>query len=204
MEKILSLVRENPGEVTLVTLAPLTNIALAIQKDPVTMRKVKDIVMMGGAIHVAGNKNRVAEFNIFVDLDAAEIVFNFPVEKTLVPLNACNDVLFSLEDFKKIRDKNLRAVLLKMMKPYIKNIKKDVGVEAALMYDPLTVFYLLNKKACQTYRDNVLVETKGEITRGMTVVDKRTISDGAVPNILIVSSISVPEFRKTFLRVLSR
>jgi len=111
VEKIISIIKENPEEVTIVTLGPLTNIASAIQKDPSTMKKVKEIVTMGGAINVAGNKNRVAEFNVFVDPDAAKIVFDFPVKKTLVPLDACNHVQLSLQDFKAIKNEKVRNVL---------------------------------------------------------------------------------------------
>ena len=203
VDKIISLVKENPGKITLVTLGPLTNIAQAIQKDPVSMGKMKDIVTMGGAINVPGNKNRVAEFNIFVDPDAAEIVFNFPGKKTLVPLDACNRIQLTQQDFRAIKNKQCREVLLKMVKPYIKNLTKDAGVKAALMYDPLTVFYLLNKKACRTYKDNIQVETKGEITRGMTVVDKRRVADGLQPNITIVTDVSQIKCRKTFIDILS-
>src|SRR5205085_2809395 len=75
VEKILSIVKENPNEITIVTIGPLTNIAAAILKDPETMKKIKEIVIMGGAVKVPGNKNRVAEFNIFVDPEAADVVF---------------------------------------------------------------------------------------------------------------------------------
>lgn len=204
VEKIISLVEENPNEITIVTLGPLTNIAKAIQKYPETMKKVTEIVIMGGAINVAGNKNRVAEFNLFVDPDAAKIVFDFPIKKTLIPLDACNQVQFTLQDFKAIKNIKLREILIKMMKPYIKNITKDVGVKAALMYDPLTVFYLLNRKACRSYNDNVQVETKGEITRGMTIIDKRVVTDGLKPNITIVTNINQLKFYNTFINLLSK
>lgn len=201
--KIISLVKNNPEEVTLVTLGPLTNIALAIKKNPKVMSQVKEIIMMGGAINVPGNKNRVAEFNIFVDPDAARNVFDFPVKKTLVPLDACNHVQLDLNDFNQVKNIELRNVLLKMVKPYINNLELDTGVKAALMYDPLTVFYLLDNSSI-VYDENVQVETKGEITRGMTVVDKRQIKDIAKPNVTIVNSFSQTRFRRTFIDILSK
>lgn len=202
-EKIIEIVKNNPNETTIVTLGPLTNIAKAILKDRETMEKVKEIVIMGGAINVPGNKNRVAEFNIFVDPEAAEIVFNFPVKKTIVPLDACNNVQFQLKDFKKIKNKNLREILIQMNKPYIRNLEKDAGIKAALMYDPLTIFYLLEKDACRTNEDNVQIETKGEITRGMTVVDKRKITDGLKPNLTIANYINENRFRERFIDTLN-
>lgn len=204
VEKIIYLVKENPKEITLVTLAPLTNIAMAILKDPEAMRGVKEIIIMGGAINVAGNKNRVAEFNIFVDPDAAKIVFDFPVEKTLIPLDACNCIQLTLQDFKEIKDIKLKEVLQKMVKPYIEKLAKNARIKAAIMYDPTTVFYLLDSKACKTYRDNVQVETEGNVARGMTVIDKRAVTDGAKPNMTIVTHISQAKFRDSFISTLNK
>lgn len=204
VEKIISVIRANPGEITLVTLGPLTNIATAILKDSKTMLKIKEIISMGGAIKVAGNKNRVAEFNIFVDPDAAKIVMNFPVKKTLVPLDACNHVELTLANFKQIQNKFLREPLLKMVKPYIANLRKDAGVNVALMYDPLTIFYLLSPKSCRTKDYNIQIETKGEYTRGMTVADLRIVKDVQQPNCTIVEYIESSDFKRTFIHELSR
>lgn len=201
--KILTIVKANPDRVTIVALGPLTNIAQAILKDPITMMKVKEIVIMGGAVKVPGNKNRVAEFNIYVDPEAASIVFSFPVRKTLVPLDACNRVKLSLQDFKTIKNIKLRTVLLKVVKPYIKNIAKDEGVRAAMMYDPLTVYYLLNPKVAKVYRCNIAVETKGELTRGMTVADLR-IKPQEKENITVVDYISEVDFKNDFIQILSK
>lgn len=203
VDQILSLVRENPNEVTIVTLGPLTNIALAIQKDPETMTLLKEIVSMGGAIDVAGNKNRVAEFNIFVDPEAADIVMRFPVKKTLIPLDACNHVLLQLEDIAAIKDDRLRNLLNKMLIPYIANLEKDVGITGALMYDPLTIFYLLQPSSCRVVMQHVLIETKGDITRGMTVVDKRKVGYGLEPNTKIVKYIESKDFITCFIDTLN-
>lgn len=203
VDQMLRLIKSNPNEVTVVTLGPLTNVALAIQKAPETMMLVKEIVSMGGAIDVAGNKNRVAEFNIFVDPEAADIVMRFPVKKTLVPLDACNHVLMQLQDVECIKDDPLRGLLNKMLAPYIANLEKDTGEKGALMYDPLTIFYLLQPASCQTETQSVLVEAKGEITRGMTVVDKRKVNDGADTNATVVTNIESQDFIDCFIKALS-
>jgi len=203
VDRILNLVKSNPNEITIVTLGPLTNIALAIQKDPKTMRLVKKIVSMGGAINVAGNKNRVAEFNIFVDPEAADVVMRSPIKKTLVPLDACNHVLMQLHDVARINDDASRELLNKMLVPYIANLEKDTGEKGALMYDPLTVFYLLRPTSCQVEEQNVQIETKGEITRGMTVVDRRKVTDGAMKNTTVVMNIESQDFIDCFTETLS-
>jgi inosine-uridine nucleoside N-ribohydrolase len=203
VEKILSTIENGPEKLTLVALGPLTNIAKAIEKSPKIMSKLKEIVIMGGAIRVPGNKNRFGEFNIFVDPDAAEIVFNSDIKKILVPLDACNHVKLTLEDFEQIQNKSLREPILSMVKPYIENISTDEGVKAALMYDPLTVYSLINPKACKGKNYNVLVEVKGELTRGMTVADLRKISKD-VPNIYVIETISENDFKKDFIDCLSK
>jgi inosine-uridine nucleoside N-ribohydrolase len=202
-EQILRIVKQNPKGVTIVTLGPLTNIARAMQKDPKTMRLVKQIVSMGGAIETAGNKNRVAEFNIFVDPEAADIVVRFPVPKVMIPLDACNHIRMTLTDFKQIRDSMLRPLLVKMMHPYIANLHKDAGIEAALMYDPLTVFYLLQPRSCQTKAYNIQIETTSELTRGMTVADRRAVTDGLAPNATVVINIPAKAFVNRFIGTLN-
>lgn len=204
VSQILRLVRENPGELTIVTLGPLTNIAEAIIREPDTMREVRQIVSMGGAIAVPGNMNRVAEFNIYVDPEAADIVLRFQgVPKTLVPLDACNHVQMSLADFEQIKDSALRTLLGDMMRPYIANLLQDTGIEAALMYDPLTVFFLLRPESCQTKPYNVQIETQSELTRGMTVADRRKVTDQVTPNTIVVTNINATDFVDKFIGVLN-
>jgi len=201
-QKIIEIAGSNPGKITLIALGPLTNVAKAMLKNPEAMRKLKQVVIMGGAIRAPGNKNRVAEFNVFVDPEAADIVFRFPVKKTLVPLDACNDVRMLLNDFKRIRDADLRKPILAMMKPFISGILKDEGVNAALMYDPLTVYALMNPDACRKKGYDIRVETKGEVTRGMTVAELRKGKAGEA-NVEVVEKISAKAFKKDFVICLS-
>lgn len=201
VEKILELI-QSEDDISIIALWPLTNIARAILQDPDTFLKVKELIIMGGAIRVPGNKNRVAEFNIFVDPEAADIVFQFPIKKTIVPLDACNDIQLQLSDFEQIQW-DLRDPLIAMMKPYIQNIWDNEGTYAALMYDPLTVYYVLNPENCDTEVLDILVETKWELTRGMTVADLRNKPEKNNP-INVVRSILSEEFTRDFIDILSR
>jgi purine nucleosidase len=203
VEKILELVDANPGEITLVALGPLTNVAQAIRTNPQAMSHVREIAMMGGAIQVPGNMNRVAEFNFFVDPEAAAIVFRFPVAKTIVPLDACNQVRFSLSDLDAVTDRPLRDMLVEMLEPYIRRIAADEGGETAPLYDPLTVYYLLRPETCETYRCPVAIETEGFLTRGMSVADLRARPEEEA-NTTVVASVDESAFRKCFFETLNR
>lgn len=198
--KIIEIAKTNPN-ITIIALGPLTNIAKAIRKDPETMRTIKEIIIMGGAIAVAGNKNRVAEFNMFVDPEAADIVFRFPIKKTLVPLDACNQVDLTLDDFKKIKNPKISRAVLSMMQPYIKNLEKIDGIKNAIMYDPLTVFTALFPNKVKSEKFDLAVETCGNQTRGMTVPEYRP--KYRKNNIEVAMDISKTAFIEYFIKMLS-
>lgn len=157
---IISVIENNSGEITLVALGPLTNIANAIKENPGSVKKLKELVIMGGAIDVKGNITEFAEFNFFVDPEAAEIVLNFPVKKTIVPLDVCNKIFLTLNDFKKIRDPNIRKPVLIMMSSYIDNMFQYHGIKHAIMFDPLTIYYLLRPNL-KTEKYNLVIEKEG-------------------------------------------
>jgi purine nucleosidase len=94
-ELIPETARQYPGEMTLIALAPLTNLALGLQKDPQGMRQLREVVIMGGAVRTSGNITPYAEFNIFVDPLAAKIVFASGMPITLVPLDVTHQVSLS-------------------------------------------------------------------------------------------------------------
>lgn len=203
VEKIIELVKKNPNEITLITLGPLTNIALAIQRNPSVMRKVKEIISMGGTIRVAGNKNRVAEFNFFVDPEAAKIVFDFPAKKVLIPLDICNKIRLSISDFEKIKNITLKDNLLKMVVPFSRNTKKNEGPSGVMMYDVLAVFSFLKPELTMTNNYDIRIETEGELTRGMSVADLRVRSEKN-ENTQVVEKIPKDIFKRYFIDVLSR
>lgn len=202
IEKIIEVIAQSPGQITLISLGPLTNIAQVILQAPEICRETKELVIMGGAIRAPGNKNRVAEFNIYVDPEAADIVFKSDIKKVIVPLDACNEVWMNVQHFQQIKDSNLRDFLLLMIHQYVNNISKKAGEKKALMYDPLTVYYLLNPEACEIEEHDVLIETKGEVTRGMTVSDLRGNAI-VTPNVNIVKKINSSAFIDDFIKILS-
>lgn len=201
VEEIIEIVRKNPNKVTLVTIGPETNIAKAFLKDPKLPKLVKQIIIMGGAINVPGNKSRVAEFNFFVDPDAADIVFTAPIKKILIPLDVCNTMPLFLKDFQKIKGK-LRRPVIAMMKKFIKGIAKFENFKGALVYDALAAYFLVNPQAFKLEKMDIKIETEGKLTAGMSVADKRGWGEKC-PNVNVVTKINRKSFVKDFIRILS-
>lgn len=202
-EKIVEIVRSFPGEVTVLTLGPLTNLAQAFQLDPELPMLIDEVVMMGGAINVPGNKNRVAEFNFFVDPDAAAIVFDSNVSKTLVPLDACNDVVLQMSDFEGIKNSELKSVLLPMMNHFIIGLMKNEGTNGILVYDALAAYFLFNPDAFVIEPMDIEIESKGEHTFGMCVVEKRKYRKIS-PNVLVAKQVEQRIFREDFFIILNQ
>lgn len=200
-DKIIEIVRANPGKVSIVTIGPETNLAKAFIKDPGLSKLIKQVVIMGGAIDVPGNKSRVAEFNLFVDPDAAKIVFNAPVKKVMVPLDVCNVMPLFMEDFQKINGK-LRKPTLSMMKQFIKGIAKFENFKGVLVYDALATYFLINPKAYTLEKMDIRIETGGELTEGMSVAEKRTWGEKNF-NVDLVTKIDRKAFTKDFIKIMS-
>ena len=201
-ERIVSLVESFP-EIILIALGPLTNIAAAIRLNSEIMKKVKKLVIMGGAINVEGNKNRVAEFNMFIDPEAAEIVLNFSIKKVFVPLDVCNTAPLFPEDLERINNPPLKETLKKILWPYMdKLFERENGIKAALMYDPLTMYYLINPDAFTLKSYDLRIETQGNLTRGMTVPERR-IKMLKENNVEVAMAVSAEAFKEDFIAILS-
>lgn len=202
-EKIIEIVRANPNQVSLLIIGPQTNIADAFIKDPELPSLVNELVIMGGAISVPGNKNRVAEFNIFVDPEAADIVFKAKVKKTIIPLDICNDVYLLLSDFERLKGSKVYLPIMSMMEEYISGIEKFENTTGALMYDPLAAYYLINPKAYETVEMDIKIETVSELTRGMTVAEKRIWGDKNY-NVNVVTKVDREKFVSDFINILKK
>ncbi len=199
--RIKDLLEKKPHQITILTLGPLTNIAQLFLKYPHVVSLIKELVIMGGAINVAGNKNRVAEFNLFVDPEAADIVFKASVKKILVPLDPCNNVILGLDTFESLKGSSLYLPLTSMMSHFIAGIEIEEGVKGALVYDALAAYYLLNPKAYTLEKMDIVIETKGEHTSGMTVAEKR-LAKQKVTNTEVVTSIDRNTFVKDLIKYL--
>jgi len=182
---ILDLVKRHPHQITIVAIGPLTNVARALQKEPKTMKKVKEIIAMGGAFQVAGNQGSVAEFNMYVDPDAAHCVFHSGIPITLLPLDVTQQGVLQRSDVVRLARKgkhDLGFFIQRMTRRYMEYHKETEGFLGGFLHDPLAVAVAI-KEGLVRYRDlHVEVETRGEITRGMTVAEIRPEREKRIPN----------------------
>lgn len=169
-EIICRIVRANPGEITIVAVGPLTNMATVLRSDPEIAKLIRAIVIMGGSI-TNGNVTPAAEFNLYVDPEAARIVFDAGVPLTMVGLNVTEQVLLNVDHVAQLEAaKNPVAQAAgKIMRATIGRIKPTGDRTVVAMHDPLTVAHLIDP-AILTLKDYYVgIETSGEWSAGQTV-----------------------------------
>jgi purine nucleosidase len=162
-----------PGDVTLCCLAPLTNVALALAREPAVAARLREIVLMGGAFSEGGNVTPSAEFNIYVDPEAAGRVFGCGAPITMIPLDCTHKALNTnarLERLRRIGTPLAEAFF--HLLTFNKRFDEDkYGWEGGPLHDPTVIAYLLAPHLFSGRKVNVAVETASELTRGATVVD---------------------------------
>jgi len=207
VELILDLITQYPEEVTLIPVGPLTNIARAILKDPKTMRRVKEIILMGGAVHVPGNiPPGAAEFNIFVDPHAAAVVLNFGLPVTMVPLDVTHQVKLTRElagrELSTAQDKVARFIWDASQK-YMTFYRDDQGYDGCYLHDPLAVGVAIDPSFVTTEAMRIYVETEGKVTAGMTLPFRHPTKDPAKidrPNVQVCTQVEADRFLAFFLK----
>ena len=165
--------------ITLVPTGPLTNIATAITKAPDILPKVKEIVLMGGAMREGGNYSPSAEFNILVDPQAADIVFKCARPITQMGLDVSHQVLSTRERIDRIKkiDNQAAQATVGMLDFFNRHDTKKYKYMGAPLHDPCTVAYLLRPDIFEGKLCNVSVETQSELTMGNTAVDFWHVTD---------------------------
>jgi purine nucleosidase len=169
---IIEMVHRYPHEITLIPVGPLTNIALAVSKDPSIAFLVKDIVIMGGSIS-GGNVNGAAEANIYNDPEAAQIVFNAGWIVTMVGSDVGERTLITRKYLAELQSSHgpESDFIAKIADFYLTRSEKS-GYSGAAMYDPLAVGIALDPTLGTLKEMHVDVETKGDFTRGETVANR--------------------------------
>ena len=179
---IIETIHAAPHEITLVPIGPLTNIALAVEKDPSIVPLVKEVVIMGGSI-TGGNVNAAAEANVYGDPEAAQIVFQAGWPLTMVGSDVGERTLFGskqVEELSKTHgpENDFAVAVLR----YLVALSQKYGVDGTPMYDPLAVGAAIDRSVIETQPMQVDVETRGEFTRGETVANRRNSVERNVPH----------------------
>jgi purine nucleosidase len=200
-EVILALLQKYPHQIAIVAIGPLTNIAHALKRDFKTMKKAREIIIMGGAFAVPGNTGPVAEFNMYVDPEAAERVFHSGIPITLIPLDVTEQVVLQRPDVLRLAHKGSNRIGLfidRMTKTYMKYHKTTEGFSGGYLHDPLAVGVAADRRFVRSRDVHVEVETHGEITRGMTVAELRPRNNQRQPNARMAFEVKHNEFVRFF------
>lgn len=178
------------NSITLVPTGPLTNIALAIIKDPSILNAVKQIVLMGGAMREAGNLGASAEFNMRVDPHAARVVFECGIPIIVMSLDVTHKVLTSRERVKEIESigNSVSSATANMLKFFARYDSEKYGIDGAPLHDPCTIAWLLKEDLFSGKECNVRIETDSPLTLGHTSVDFWGV-EGNTPNAIWIEDI---------------
>jgi purine nucleosidase len=168
-----TLMQHPAGTITLCCLGPLTNIGLALVREPRIASRIKRIIAMGGGFFEGGNVTPTAEFNIYVDPQAARLVFESGIPITLVPLDCTHKALTTKARVQKFREMNnhtgpATAALLDFFERFD---EQKYGTDGGPLHDPCVIAWLLHPELFTSRDVNVSIECESELTMGMTVID---------------------------------
>ena len=199
---IIDTVKNSKEKVTLVPTGPLTNIAMALIKDPSIKNNIEEIVLMGGGTF--GNWTPAAEFNIFVDAEAAEVVFTSGIPLAVFGLDVTHQVIATDDIVDRVGEiDNEVAEFVKELLIFFGQTYKDFfGINGGPIHDACTCMYRLNPDMFTMEEVNITIETKGEATYGMTVVDLLKTT-GKKVNAKFATGVDQERFWDTFMDTLT-
>lgn len=189
------LMARDDGEVTVCTLGPLTNIGMALVKEPRIVPKISELVMMGGAFFEGGNTTPAAEFNIYVDPHAAHVVFTSGVPIVMMPLDVTHQALTTDDRLRRFADLGTAAgtAVAGMLDFYDRHDEEKYGTDGGPLHDPTVIAYLLEPDIFAGKHVNVEIETAPTITQGMTVIDWWGVTANP-PNALVMNKLDPERF----------
>jgi inosine-uridine nucleoside N-ribohydrolase len=197
---LIERIMAEPGELTLICTAPLTNLAQAVQRAPEIVRAVHEIVLMGGVARPPGNVTPVAEFNIYADPHAAAIVFEQDWPLTMIGLDVTNQVLLTRGEREKLLGRaSPEAVLVREVTRHLFDVR---GVDAMALHDPLAVGVAIQPDLVTTADRDVAIETRGELTLGQTIVDLRPSAPLPARRTRVGEQVDAARFKLLFFEAL--
>ena len=196
VDAIIDLVMSSEeGEITLCPLGPLTNVGLALVREPRIAPRIREIVLMGGGFFEGGNRTPAAEFNIYVDPHAADVVFRSGIPITMMPLDVTHKALTSDERIARFADLGTRsaAAVAGMLDFFERYDIEKYGTEGGPLHDPCVIAHLLDPTLFSGRHVSVQIETGSELTMGMTVVDWWRVTEHE-PNATVMRDIDDERF----------
>ena len=196
VDYLIEALRAEPsGTITLCPLGPLTNIAAALLKAPDIAPRIAEIVLMGGAYFEVGNITPAAEFNIYVDPEAAAIVFKSGIPLVVASLDVTHKAMTTRPWIEGLRSLGTRTgrCCAEWADFFERFDVSKYGTEGAPLHDPCVIAYLLAPDLFSGRQINVEIETQSELTLGMTVADWWGVT-GRPPNALFLGTIDAPAF----------
>ena len=200
VDYLIERVLAEPNEISIFPIGPMTNIAMAIRKEPRLAKSVKELVIMGGAIQEGGNITPLAEFNIYVDPHAAHIVFHSGIPITLIPLDVTHKCLIKQEHVDR---------LLKINSPVTRFIKDaidvylkaslELGYEGCALHDPLTLATVIAPELLTLKEYYVDVDISGGVSMGKTFADIFNVTKKPA-NMKVAMNVRGEDFIELFLQ----
>jgi purine nucleosidase len=196
IEQIMS----NPGEITLVAIGPLTNVALAVREEPRFAQAVKEVFIMGGALRHEGNTTPLAEFNTYVDPHAAHIVYHSGMPITLTPLDVTYQCVLLAEDVARLQkiDSPIPNFIADATRFYMEFHDEFQGIQGCVINDPLTLALTFAPDLCDYEEYYVDVDLSGGVSLGKTFADFYRMT-GKPANMRVALAVRSLDFINMFL-----
>lgn len=197
---IIEKVLESPGEITLVAIGPLTNIAVAIRREPRIVDAVKELIVMGGAIRHEGNTTPLAEFNTYVDPHAAHIVYHAGMPTTLVPLDVTYQCVLSRANVDQLLQVNspISRLVADSTRFYMEFHDEYQQIDGCVINDPLALALVFAPDLVDTEELYVDVDIAGGVSMGKTFADFYKMT-GKAPNMKVALDVQPDDFIDLFV-----
>jgi inosine-uridine nucleoside N-ribohydrolase len=201
---IIDEVQASPGDVTIIALGPLSNIAAALQQLPDLATQIGHLIILGGTVGGPGNVTPAAEFNIYCDAEAARDVFRSQVTKTIVPIDVTNRILFGFDMLQNFPEGASRTsqLLQKVLPGAFRSYRQNLGMEGIQLNDTVAVIAAMHPELFTMERMHGEVETDGTITHGATVFDRRRHPESR-PNLDVAVDVDVEAVSRRILETLA-
>lgn len=197
---IIEIVNANPGEITILCIGPVTNLALALLKEPSLRKKVKNVVSMAGTIHYPGNATPSSEYNVFCDPESFDILLRSGIDLTIIPLDVTYQCIFTKDHVARLQGarEDIRNFIERSTAFYMEFHAEYQGIQGCAINDPLAAAILV-KPELVTFRDYYVdIELHGDFTTAKTSADHFSAT-GNRPNAKVAMEVNVEGFMDFFI-----